>query len=64
MFILIVEYGLVHRIDCINCKPCHFCFDTAFVWPSIGRAVFHSAYLVNPFRVFVRVPELAADARQ
>ena len=55
MFILIVEYGLVHRIDCIDCGTCHFCFDPAFVWPSIGRA--------DPFRVFVRVPEQAGDAR-
>ena len=41
-----------------------FLFDPAFVWPSLGRADFHSAELVNPFRVFVRVPELAGDARQ
>ena len=64
MFILLVEYGLVHMGDCINCETCHFCFDLAFVWPSPGRADFHSAQLVNPFRVFVRVPELAGDARQ
>ena len=51
MFILLVEYGLVHRGDCINCETCHFCFDLAFM-------------LVNPFRVFVRVPELAGDTRQ
>ena len=26
MFILLVEYGLVHRGDCINyCETCHFC---------------------------------------
>ena len=31
MFILLVEYGLVHRGDCINCETCHFCFDPAFV---------------------------------
>ena len=54
MFILLVEYGLVHKGDCINCETCYFCFDPAFVWPR----------LVNPFRVFVRVPELAGDARQ
>ena len=62
MFSLLVEYGLVHRGDCINCERCYFCFDPAFVWPSFGRADFHSAWLVNPFRVFVRV--LAGDARQ
>ena len=62
MFILLVEYGLVHRGDCINCETCYFCFDPAFVWPSLGRADF--PYLVNPFRVFVRVPELAGDACQ
>ena len=64
MFILLVEYGLVHRGDCINCETCYFCFDLTFVWPSLGRADFHSAQLVNPFRVFVRVPEQAGDARQ
>ena len=61
MFILLVEYGLVHRGDCINCETCCFCFDPAFVWPSLARADFHS---VNPSPVFVRVPELAGDARQ
>ena len=64
MFILLVEYGLVHRGDCINCEICHFCFDPAFVWPSLRRADFDSALLVNPFRVFVRVPEQAGDACQ
>ena len=43
MFILLVEYGLVHRDDCINCETCYFCFDPAFVWLSIGCADFHSA---------------------
>ena len=38
MFCLLVEYGLVHRGDCINCETCYFCFDPAFVWPSLGRA--------------------------
>ena len=42
MFILLVEYGLVHRGDCINCETCYLCFDPAFVWPSLGRADFHS----------------------
>ena len=64
MFILLVEYGLMHRGDCINCETCYFCFDPAFVWPSLRRADFHSAELVNPFRVFVRAPEQAGDARQ
>jgi len=50
MFILLVEYGLVHRGDCINCETCYFCFDPAFVWPSFGRADFHSLYLAcKPF---------------
>ena len=53
MNILLVEYGLVHRgdcincetinCDCINCETCYFCFDPAFVWPSFGRADFQSA---------------------
>ena len=43
MFSLLVEYGVVHRGDCINCETCYFCFDPAFVWPSLGRADFHSA---------------------
>ena len=64
MFILTVEYGLVHRADCINCETRYFCFDPAFVWLSLGRAEFHSARLVSPFRVFVCVPKLAGDARQ
>ena len=39
---LLVEYGLVHSGDRINCETCYFCFDPAFVWPSFGRADFHS----------------------
>ena len=42
MFVLLVEYGLVHRGDCIKCETCYFCFDPAFVWPSLGRADFNS----------------------
>ena len=64
MFILLVEYGLVHRGDCINCETCYFCFDPAFVWLSLGRTDSHSAWLVNPFWVFVCIPELASDVRQ
>ena len=41
--IVLVDYGLVHRGDCINCETCFLCFDPAFVWPSLGRADFHSA---------------------
>ena len=52
MFILLVECGLMHRDDCMNCETCYFCFDPAFVWPSLGRADFHW--------VFVRVPELVS----
>ena len=48
MFILLVEYGLVHRGDCINCETCYLCFDPAFVWPSLGRE--SSLYLAcKPF---------------
>ena len=43
MFILLVECGLVHRGDCIICERCYFCFDPAFVCPSLGRADFLSA---------------------
>ena len=42
MLRLLDENGLVHRGDCINCETCYFCFDPAFVWPSLGRADFHS----------------------
>ena len=35
MFILLVECGLVHRGDCMDCETCCFCFDPAFVWPSL-----------------------------
>ena len=42
MFILLVECGLVHRDDYINSETCYFCFDPAFVWPSLGHADFHS----------------------
>ena len=42
-FNLLAEYGLVHRVDCINCETCYFCFDLAFVWLNLGRADFHSA---------------------
>ena len=45
----------MHRGDCINCETCYFCFDPAFVWPSLGRADFPG---------LVRVPGLAGDARQ
>ena len=39
---LIVEYGLVHRGDCINCKTCYFCFNPDFVWSSLsGCTDFH-----------------------
>ena len=44
MSILPAEYGLVHMSDCINCETCHLCFDPAFVWPSLGRADFHSTF--------------------
>ena len=53
MFILLAEYGLVHRGDCINCET-SFLFDPAFVWPSLERLA------CNPFRVFVRVPDWPA----
>ena len=42
MFSLLAECGLMHRGDCINCEACYFCFDPAFVWPSLGRADLHS----------------------
>ena len=43
MFILLAEYGLVHRGDCVNCETCYFCFDLAFVCPSLVRTDFHFA---------------------
>ena len=50
MFILLVECGLMHRDDCINCETCYFCFDPAFVWPSLGRTDFHCLCLAcKPF---------------
>ena len=50
MFCLLVSFPTdtvswlvgVHRGDRINCETCYFCFDPAFVWPSFGRADFHS----------------------
>ena len=33
----------VNRGDCINCETWYFFSDPAFVWPSFGRADFHSA---------------------
>ena len=42
MITLLAEYGLMHRGDCINCETCYFCFDPAFVWPSLGHTDFHS----------------------
>ena len=56
MFSLLVEYGLIHMGDCLNCETCYFCFDRdclncetcyicfdlAFVWPSLGHADFQS----------------------
>ena len=35
MFILLIEYGLVLRGDCIHCETCYFCFDPAFAWLSL-----------------------------
>ena len=43
MFSLLVEYGVVHMGDCINCETSYLYSDPAFVWPSFGRADFHSA---------------------
>ena len=43
MFVLTVEYGLVHRGHCMNCETLYFSFDPAFVWPDLGRADLHSA---------------------
>ena len=43
MFSLLVEYGLAHTGDCINCETCYSCFDPAFVWRSLGRADFQTA---------------------
>ena len=43
MFILIAEYGFVHRGGCINCETRYLCVDPAFVWSSLGRADFHYA---------------------
>ena len=43
MFILSVEYGFVHRGDCMNCETLYFSFDPAFLWPDLERADFHSA---------------------
>ena len=31
MFILLVDYGLVYRGDCINCETCYFHFALDFV---------------------------------
>ena len=41
MFILLVEYGLVHRW-LYKLWDMLFLLDPAFVWPSLGRADFHS----------------------
>ena len=40
MFILLVEYGLVHRGDCINCETCHFCFDSVLYGRVLGAQTF------------------------
>ena len=40
MFVLTVEYGLVHRGDCMNCETLYFSFDPAFVWPDLGAQTF------------------------
>ena len=37
MFILLVEYGLVHRGDCINCETCYFCFDLLVEYGLVHR---------------------------
>ena len=34
-----LKYGLVPGADCIDCETCYFCFDPAFVWPSLGHAL-------------------------
>ena len=40
MFVLTVEYGLVHMGDCMNCETLYFSFDPAFVWPDLGAQTF------------------------
>ena len=62
MFILLFEYGLVHRGDCINCKTCHFCFVPAFVWPSLGRADFQSAVFSGSLCVYLNRPVMRVSS--
>ena len=45
-----VEYMVECRGLIVNSETCYFCFDPAFVWPSLGHADFHSASLAcKPF---------------
>ena len=56
MYILVVECGLMHRGDCINCETCYFCFDPAFVWPRLGRFRSFVLFLLNVLRCFPLLP--------
>ena len=43
VFYLSIFVHEIGGISWLNCETCHFCFDPAFVWPSLGRADFHPA---------------------
>ena len=40
MFILLVQYGLVHRGDCINCETCYFCLIRLLYGRVLGAQTF------------------------
>ena len=63
MFILLVEYGSVHRGDCINCETCYFCFDPAFVWPSIFHCYFIVYYYILGFHQLIDWPSRVHSPR-
>ena len=50
MFVLTVEYGLVHRGDCMNCETLYFSFDPAFVWPDLGAQTDDDELMLNVLR--------------
>ena len=54
----------MHRDDCINCETCYFCLIRLLYGRVLGAQTFTLLKIVNPFQVFVRVPELAGDARR
>ena len=53
MFILLVECGLVHRSDCINCETCYFVRSFCFcLMSSDAKSILGTIYKVSLFWIY------------